>query len=36
MNKFESPQNRSIECRTAFQENLKLTGYNDLAKIQLQ
>ena len=33
--KFKLSQNRSIECRTAFQENLRLTGYNDLAKIQL-
>lgn len=33
--KFKLSQNRSIECRTAFQENLKLTGYDDLAKIQL-
>ncbi len=33
--KFKLSQNRSNECRTAFQENLRLTGYNDLAKIQL-
>ncbi len=33
--KFKLSQNRSIECRTAFQEKLNLTGYKDLAKIQL-
>ena len=33
--KFKLSQNRSIECRTAFQTNLRLTGYNDLADIQL-
>ena len=33
--KFKLSQNRSIACRTAFQTNLKLSGYNDLAKIQL-
>ena len=33
--KFKLSQNRSIECRTAFQTNLRLTGYSDLAKIQL-
>ena len=33
--KFKLSQNRSIECRTAFQKNLHLTGYNDLANIQL-
>jgi transcriptional regulator len=33
--KFKLSQNRSLACRTAFQTNLKLTGYNDLAKIQL-
>jgi len=33
--KFKLSQNRSTECRTAFQTNLQLTGYNDLAKIQL-
>jgi transcriptional regulator len=33
--KFKLSQNRSVECRTAFQTNLRLTGYNDLADIQL-
>jgi len=33
--KFKLSQKRSIECRAAFQENLRLTGYNDLADIQL-
>jgi len=33
--KFKLSQNRSIACREAFQQNLQLTGYNDLAKIQL-
>jgi len=33
--KFKLSQNRSIDCRTAFQKNLYLTGYNDLAEIQL-
>lgn len=33
--KFKLSQNRSIECRTAFQTNLHITGYNDLANIQL-
>lgn len=33
--KFKLSQNRSIECRTAFQTNLRLTGYNELANIQL-
>ncbi len=33
--KFKLSQNRSIECRTAFQDNLQKIGYNDLAKIQL-
>jgi len=33
--KFKLSQNRSIACRTEFQKNLQLTGYNDLAKIQL-
>jgi len=33
--KFKLSQNRSIACRTEIQKNLKLTGYNDLAKIQL-
>ena len=32
---FKLSQNRSVECRTAFKENLHLTGYNDLANIQL-
>lgn len=32
---FKLSQNRSIACRTAFQENLQLTGYNELAQIQL-
>lgn len=33
--KFKLSQNRSIECRTAFQTNLHQTGYSDLANIQL-
>lgn len=33
--KFKLSQNRSIECRTAFQEGLRLTGYKNLADIQL-
>lgn len=33
--KFKLSQNRSTECRTAFRTNLRLTGYNDLANIQL-
>ena len=33
--KFKLSQNRSLACRTAFKENLALTGYPDLAKIQL-
>ncbi len=33
--KFKLSQNRSIACRTAFQENLHATGYSELAKIQL-
>jgi transcriptional regulator len=33
--KFKLSQNRSVECRSAFQNNLRLTGYNDLANIQL-
>ena len=32
---FKLSQKRSIACRTEFQKNLQLTGYNDLAKIQL-
>ena len=34
--KFKLSQNRSNACRTAFQKNLYLTGYEDLAKIQLR
>ena len=33
--KFKLSQNRSVECRTSFQQNLEITGYSDLAKIQL-
>jgi transcriptional regulator len=33
--KFKLSQNRSISCRAEFQKNLQLTGYKDLAKIQL-
>ena len=33
--KFKLSQNRTTECRKAFQENLTLTGYNELANIQL-
>jgi len=33
--KFKLSQNRSIECRKTFQKNLNLTGYNELAAIQL-
>ncbi len=34
--KFKLSQNRSVECRMAFQKNLRLTGYSELADIQLQ
>ena len=33
--KFKLSQNRSIACRTAFQEKLAQAGYNELADIQL-
>jgi len=33
--KFKLSQNRSTECRKAFQKNLNLTGYKGLADIQL-
>jgi len=33
--KFKLSQNRSVECRTTFQENLRLNGNKELADIQL-
>jgi len=33
--RFKLSQQRSLECRKAFQENLRLTGYQALADIQL-
>lgn len=32
--KFKLSQNRSVDCRKAFKENLRLTGYQELADIQ--
>lgn len=32
--KFKLSQNRSVACRTAFEKNLRLTGYEELADIQ--
>lgn len=33
--KFKLSQNRSLACRTAFAKNLQLTGYSELADIQV-
>ena len=33
--KFKLSQNRSMACHKAFQENLNLAGYHELADIQL-
>ena len=33
--KFKLSQNRSLACRAAFEKNLRLMGYNELADIQV-